>query len=351
MENNQDDYIKKALQKDKLSDQQVFDKFANHLLTSKVKVSSMSYKKQVLLVVFLILLIIGICLFLANSYFNFFSLSSISQLGQKPLTNTTIEQNQIDNSNSTIENKVENIADSNEVTNETNEIEEDNTIIENSISENTTNIIATEASTGTGYATISPAEESNISDINLKELKQFVQEFSIGINRLSFDNTENLESNTILLYLAKHHFDTHSSSKYSTDVDTSFAPLATNIHKYLTEFTGKDYSSYDHVRSYNNYVGYAPTSKSYVSGKDLNLITKEKYSVSDLEITNGFSNIFTAKATVTRTLDDVETIYKIVFTFTVNSNYTYQKFCLKSLEASNRSFSPDNTVHLVEVSN
>lgn len=182
-------------------------------------------------------------------------------------------------------------------------------------------------------------------DINMDELKEFFERYSLGIQRISFDE-ENLESNTILLFIAKEYFDTNSN-KNSLNVDTNYAPTLENIHKYLTELTGKDYSNINYIKSYNNYIGYASSSKSYIYGKDYELITREKYKCTDVTITDDDNGLYTAVAKVTRTLNKQDTNYELTFTFTLNSGYTYEKYCVKSLKVKNTSFYPDNTIHFI----
>ncbi len=210
-----------------------------------------------------------------------------------------------------------------------------NTNVQNKIS----NIINNETNTS------EPVVVNLNEDINMDELKEFFERYSLGIQRISFDE-ENLESNTILLFIAKEYFDTNSN-KNSLNVDTNYAPTLENIHKYLTELTGKDYSNIKYLKSYNNYIGYASSSNSYIYGKDYELITREKYKCTEATITNDDNGLYTAVAKVTRTLNKQDTNYELTFTFTLNSGYTYEKYCVKSLKVKNTSFYPDNTIHFI----
>jgi len=172
-----------------------------------------------------------------------------------------------------------------------------NTNVQNKIS----NIINNETNTS------EPVVVNLNEDINMDELKEFFERYSLGIQRISFDE-ENLESNTILLFIAKEYFDTNSN-KNSLNVDTNYAPTLENIHKYLTELTGKDYSNIKYLKSYNNYIGYASSSNSYIYGKDYELITREKYKCTEATITNDDNGLYTAVAKVTRTLNKQDTNY------------------------------------------
>lgn len=234
----------------------------------------------------------------------------------------------------------------NEIKNETierNEFDTQNVIKENTSSNtNVTRVDLSENSTSTN-SYISP------TDVNLDELKSFLETYSFGIERITY-NGENLESNTILLYIAKQYFDKNTNNTSSLKVDTTYASTAENMHKYLTELTGKNYSNTDYIRSYSNYIGYSSSSKAYTYGKNISDIKDEKYSCNQLVITDEEpDDTYVAKGQIVRTANEEKTIYDITLTFKINKNYTYQKYQIISLKTVNRSFSSDNTVHLVEI--
>ena len=360
-----EEVIKNAFQSDQISDQHLFDRIYENIKTSKVKVSTFSYGKQVLLVLFLILILLGVCLYLANQYFDIFSLINKNQ--KTPVANEVT--NTVTNTANVVQNKTENkviennaVNTINNTTNVVNNVNDVNIASNNTINNSITNTIANEVTNtvsngavtnspdGTVYANLSRSNEvEDYSVINQDEVAKFAKDIMIGIERLSLEE-ETLESNTILLYIARHYFDTNSSNRNSLDVNLEFTPNVANMHKFLTEFTGKDYTRTNFIRSYKNYIGYTSSSKSYVLGKDIKTLDAEKYTVSNIEITNEFAQNYTAVAKVTRTLGEEVTDYRVTFTFSINQNYKYQKYCLKSIKAINLSFYPDNTVHLVEVS-
>ena len=187
---------------------------------------------------------------------------------------------------------------------------------------------------------------NDIDDINLDELKALIEQYGIGIQRIDY-LYENLESNTALLFIAKKYFDSNSS-KSSLTVDTKYASTATNFHKYLSELTGKKYKDIEYIKSYSNYIGYSSKSKSYVLGKDSSIITNENYVCTAIEVIDKQDDLYTARAIIRRTANDIKTIYQITFNFKINTEYEYQKYQILSLNAINSSFYPDNTVHLVE---
>ena len=218
---------------------------------------------------------------------------------------------------------------------------------ENIIS-NTTNTIQNVTSVNLSNTVESNStEEIDDTGVNINELKKLMESYAIGIHRISYSG-ENLESNTILLLLAKQYFDTNSNKKNSLKVDSKYATTVENMHKYLTELTGNNYNNIEYLSSYKNYIGYASSNRAYVYGKDISELKNEEYECPKLELTNEENGIYTAKGEVIRIKDNVETVYDISLKFQINENYTYQKYQIVSLKTANKSFYPDNTVHLVE---
>lgn len=316
----QDEFIKKVFQEDKIVSQPVLDNFTSYIENSNIKVKRYSYKQRNIIFLLLILLIISV------GY-------NIYLIAFKNDTSSSDSYSQNDNSTINIEENIDN---------------ENNSTLKN-ITNSTANTSKNETNNVT-VANITLSEKNNrtYSEINVYELEDFIEEYSVGIERISYDK-ENLESNTILLLIAKKYFDT-KSNKSSLSIDTTYASSIENIHTYLSELTGKDYSNVDHISSYNNYIGYASSSNSYIYGKDYTNISKEIYDCSEVTVIDEENDIYTAAAKVTRTVDEEKTDYEITFTFKVNENYTYQKYNILSLKAKNTSFSRDNTIHLVDFS-
>lgn len=243
-------------------------------------------------------------------------------------------------------NETENLSKT-EFLNETNESQ--NTNIENTVSNTNTNTNKSVTKVNLSDETNSTQTEliTNNSEANVDELKQFLKTYSVGIQRLNYNN-ETLESNTILLFLAKQFFDTNSNKKASLKVDTKYATTVENIHKYLTELTGNDYNNIEYLNSYKNYIGYSPSNKAYTYGSNIADLKNEEYECPKLELTEEKDGIYTAKGEVIRIRNNEETVYSITLTFKINPNYTYQKYQIISLKPANKSFYPDNTAHLVE---
>ena len=228
----------------------------------------------------------------------------------------------------------------------------DNSIVNQNTSKNILNDANKNIITNSTNTSIDLSDDNSVvvdftDGLDTEELREFMEKYSVGIQRISFDE-ENLESNTILLFIAKQYFDSNAN-KSSLEVTTNYAPTLKNIHTFLTELTGRDYSNIEYIPSYSNYIGYVKASKTYIFGKDYNNIKRENYSCSNLSIIEEKNGLYTATADVTRTIDKEITNYEITFTFTINEHFTYEKYCIKSLKVKNTSFYPDNTIHLVDI--
>lgn len=214
---------------------------------------------------------------------------------------------------------------------------------------NTTNTQVTKVDLSNETNSTSTEIISNNSEASVDELKKLLINYSVGIQRIKYGG-ETLESNTILLFLAKQYFEGSSNKKNSLKVDTTYASTVTNIHKYLTELTGTNYNSIQSINSYKNYVGYSVGTNSYEYGVDISILKNEEYECPKLELTEEKDGVYTAKGEVIRIANNEETVYDITLTFQINPNYTYQKYHIISLKSANKSFYPDNTVHLIETS-
>lgn len=322
LHNEQDKFIKDVFQEDKIVSQPVFKDFTNYIENSNIKAKKYTYKQRKIIFLLIVLLILSVGF---NIYLAIFKNYKTENLTETIMDNSA---NSITNTNVLDEEKNENEIDDNTSS---------NTFSNTTNSENSSPLTAT----------VTPKEDNeDLSDINLDELSALIENYSLGINRIVSD-PNNLESNTILLFIAKNYFDNKPSNS-SLTIDTTFAATAENIHKYLEELTGNDYSNIDYIKSFNNYIGYVASSKSYTFGPDSSTITREKYTCSDVEVKEKINDVYTVTAKVTRTIDEQETNYEVELKLKINDEYTYQKYNIKELKAKNTSFYPDNTVRLID---
>lgn len=353
---SQDDIIKKAFSDDRYINQIIFDDFNAYLKGSKLKVKKFSSAQRILIKVLVLLILLTIAIIAIIT-----ALGGFSQKQENPSKNTqnsTSNTQLVNNSEEKDENVTTN--ESNTNTENTNIVNETNTNKTNTLTNTNTNTNSSNTSTENTQNTsnttnsiysISNVTKSEVTDysdqVDIEELTKFIEDCSIGIERLNL-TSENLESNTILLFIAKQYFDSNANNA-TLDINTNLASTKQNIHKYLSELTGKKYQNNNYIRSFNNYIGYTSASDSYKYGSDIGILRNETYTVSDVKVTNEFDNVFTSTANVTRKLNGEKTKYQVTVVFELNEDYTYQQFCLKSIKAKNMSVYPDNTIHLIDV--
>lgn len=341
-----DDFIRKTLQEDKVVSKPVLKTFENHIENTNIKVKKYTYtQKNISLILFFLLIIsVGFNIYLSFTNKNL------------PKTSTTNIENTINsqsskNQNKLIESEVE-IVDN--VENKVEETLSNTTSIENNTTnvENTTtntestvkNVTINPINTTVENTTISESTSNDSQEINLDKLEELLKLYSIGINRINYEE-DTLESNTFLLIIAKKYFSSVPAKDIPSNQKGDFVFNVENTNKYLKELTGKDFNG--SISSYSNYIGYTTSSNSYLYGKDSDNVTKEKYTCSDLKITNHKKDVYTATAKIQRQIDKEITIYEITVKFTINKDFTYEQFKILDLKAVNKSFSPDNTLHLV----
>ena len=360
-QNELDKVIKKIFQSDISFNKTIFNNVNSYI--ENTNLIQNNYKKQhinILFIIILFLILISIYCFIENIIQSQNSSSLINFDNTLKINNTNSKSQLVFKPN--FKNEVnENIINTNTIVTNTNTSNNRNTITNTTINSitnsysNTQNITIKNSTSSLNDSTSTPIKLNTSSKNNQAEkttfdefeLETFMKNYAVGIERISYDR-ETLESNTILLYIAEQYL-ASKSKKSSLNIDTTYATTAENIHKYLTDITTTDYTKINKISAYNNYIRYSESSKSYLYGNDHSILLKESYDCSNISILEQQDGIYTATATVTRTLDSQKTNYEITFTFTLNTNYTYEKFKILSLTATNTSFSTDNTVHFVDI--
>lgn len=351
---DQDAFIKGVFHEDKLVSQPVLDSFEQYLEKTKIKADKYTHKQKKVILLLIILLLISVGY---NVYLTLFPRAEKTEKEEnKPVSSSSVLLDNKDEEESTqpeIDDIVE--VDRNEITDNTNtNVVDTNTTVENTQTNTVTNTVdntavENEVTNNVAIANVTKVptvEKDYTNEFNVEEFTKTLEKYALGINRIK-DTTDDLESNTILLAITKNFFNTHSNAS-GIAVDTKYAQTVANMHKYIEELTGRDLPE-KYIPSYNNIIGYAFNTKSYLYGKDISILQKETYKVSDLKVSEKSKDgTYHATAKITRTLDYIDTVYEVDVDFKINSNYTYQPYCIISLKAKNTSFYPDNTVHFVE---
>lgn len=351
---DQDDFIKGVFHEDKMISQPVLDSFETYLEKTKIKVDKYTHKQKKIIVLLVVLLLISVAFniyFALNPEANIFKNIKLPT-GETDKENTSIIEEQpntdVDdvveiNKNEVVENTVTDAADSENTVDNENTVDANNTVA-NEVTNTTIVLDPPTKPTIANVTKVPEVEKDYTGEFDVEAFKTELEKYSLGINRISYGE-ETLESNTILLALTKSFFNSHSNDD-GLNVGTKYTQSVANMHKYLKELTGKDFGSTP-LKSYNNYIGFAQSTKSYLYGKDISILQKEEYKVTDLKVSEKQGDSYKATAKITRTLDYIDTIYDVEVEFKINKEYTYQQFNIISLKAKNTSFFPDNTVRLV----
>lgn len=325
-----DDFIRKTLQEDKIVTQPILDTFENYIDSSNIKVKKYTYKQKNIIIFLLIILSISICY---NIYLSLYHQKNFSTPSQILSSNSTNSESVVINENNKNTNNTTSFI--------SNQTSAENTISNTSITEN-----KTETTTNTTIISNVTSERNTTDEIDITALKDFIEQYGIGINRISYEQ-DNLESNTILLIIARRYFNSIPAKDIPSDMKDKFILNDENAKAFIKELTGKEFTG-DYIKTYSNYINYSAGSDSYVYGKDITNITQEKYTCTDLKIEKLTDSTYTVNAKVERELDEEITLYEVVMEIELNQDYTYQQFKVINLEAKNKSKYPDNTIHLVE---
>ena len=232
-----------------------------------------------------------------------------------------------------------------------------NTVVEDTNTQSPSNEIISDEEESENENETNTTEKSNTLVVGLnsdddskepkeEEIKELLELYSIGINRIKNDEN-NLESNTILLYIAKSYFDTHNS--VSIDIDTKYATTVKNVHKFLSELTSRKFDEKSRIKSYSNIIGYSTKTNSYSIGNDISFLKNEEYSVSDISYEKNDDDTYSGTARIIRksTNDDNAefTHYDATFDFSINEDYTYSKYKILNIDVENIDHDVDNTRH------
>ncbi len=301
MNNFDDDKIKEKLSKDKYitnSNKNVIDNYINNENITPKKISR-TQKSFISFLIVITLLLIALILYL-------FETKSSSELADAP--------KQVENSIAIIDKTINQSA---------NQIGNTNTV------QNTTNSI----------------EDTNF-DIN--KFKEFLNCYSYAINRISNENTDEIEKNTIYIYTAMKYFDSQSAKSFTLDTtNTQYAKTQENIYKFIYDVTGNSITGT--LNTYKDYVTYSEFSKAYDYGNNSNVL--EQYSCNDVKISNEKNGTYTVVAQISRTLLNATANYEVTFIVSLNKNYSYVPYRINSMAVKNLTEPIDTTFHLMNLYN
>ena len=209
---------------------------------------------------------------------------------------------------------------------------------------------------GTNTVTNLPANETtnnsntvnNIpSDtLNLEDFRDFLNSYAYAINRLTNLNNDELEKNTIYIYIAMKYFDSQSIKTASLDTtNTQFAKTQDNINKFIYDISGSEITGT--LPTYVDYVTYSTFANSYDYGVKSNIL--EQYNCTDVQIARETDSGYNVTAKITRTTLDTKADYEVSINVTLNENFTYVPYRITSIVSTNLSEPFDTTFHLVNL--
>ena len=348
----QDKFIKDTFAEDKIINTPIFENFSTYIDATPIKVKKYTHKQVRIIKLLALLLTISIIVNFYLYYTKHNNIQDNNKKDDKPnMEFVVIDEAKKDNlNNNEDKNEEKPEEEKNEVNNVVNNTTDDSSIVvkpgnevENEVAQN-----KVEEKPNSNLKPIDRPTPNRDNEVILEEINDLLESYAIGLNRTTTD-VNNLESNTMYLFMAKNYFNNKTNKSDSTNQDKYiYASTKENFHKYLEELTGLEYTKMKSIPSFNNYIGYVKASNSYAFGPNAKEILKEKYSVSNTKITHEAFGQYTATTHITRHVDGVDTNYDVEFTFKLNDNYTYTKYNILSLKAKNTSFYPDNTLRLID---
>lgn len=328
MNAQRDAYIKKIFQEDKIISQPLLDTFDHYIDDTNIKVHKYTYKQKNISLVLGFLLIISLG-------FNVYLSQKTNTTN--PVDNLVSITNKNTSSDSTISTSIDNTSKSEDqiVTNQSSQKSEVIETDDENTTQNSNSVISNVAT--------SKNPSKDYSEIDITKFKEFIENYSYGINRISYTE-DNLESNTILVMLAKKYFDSTTIPKNATS-KLAYAFTVDNANSYIEEICGKKFKG--KIATYTNYMEYLDSSKTYKYGTDIQTILSENYTCKDLKFTTLENDTYTATAVVQRDTEESSIQYELTIKFKLNENYLYQPFKIVDLQAKNKNELTDSTIHLV----
>lgn len=182
--------------------------------------------------------------------------------------------------------------------------------------------------------------------LDLENFKDFLNSYAYAINRLTNLNNDELEKNTIYIYIAMKYFDSQSIKTASLDTtNTQFAKTQDNINKFIYDISGSEITGT--LPTYVDYVTYSTFSNSYDYGTKSNIL--EQYNCTDVQIARETDAGYNVTAKITRTTLDKNVDYEVSINVTLNENFSYVPYKITSIVATNLSEPFDTTFHLVNL--
>ena len=192
------------------------------------------------------------------------------------------------------------------------------------------------------------SEVSNSNTFAIEDFKNFLNYYGYAINRLSNLNNDELEKNTIYIYMAMKFFDSQASKSSGLDtMNTQFAKNVENINKFIYDISKIQVT--EPLATYEDYVTYSGYSKAYEYGKNSNIL--EQYKCTDAKIESNTDNGYNVIAQISRITSDSTVNYEVSINVQLNKDYSYVPYYITSIVPTNLTEDFDTTFHLINLYN
>ena len=323
VDQERDGYIKKVLQEDKIMSKPVVEKTDSYLNNNKVKMRRYSKRQKNWFKVVLVLLIISLAV---NVYQ--FTGGDLSEIGE--------------------------FISSHFKKNPTPEIVEDVDFVDNTVPENKTpgNVVTTlpldnkvenKTSSSVKFEDINSVDKAQELNVDTNSLSTLLNSYVYVLGRI---NDDEKEITTAYVIVANDYLTRLQKAQNSLQVNSALARTYNNFNNALTEM----YSEYNfNIKDcYPEYLSFTEATNAYFSREEFNgKINQEKYSITNLKVTNKLGSEHRAVATITRDYNGIVSTFDVVFNFVENTNYTYSKYKITSFRYELEEGNVDNTTRLI----
>ena len=190
------------------------------------------------------------------------------------------------------------------------------------------------------------SEISNSNTFAIEDFKNFLNYYAYAINRISNLNNDELEKNTIYVYMAMKYFDSQAGKNSSLDtMNTQFAKNVENVNKFIYDISKIQIT--EPLATYEDYVTYSGYSKAYEYGKNSNIL--EQYKCTDAKVEKSTDDGFNVIAQISRITADQTINYEVSINVQLNKDYSYVPYYITSIVPTNLTEDIDTTFHLINL--
>lgn len=192
------------------------------------------------------------------------------------------------------------------------------------------------------------SDVSNSNTFAIEDFKNFLNYYGYAINRLSNLNNDELEKNTIYVYMAMKYFDSQASKSSGLNtMNTQFAKNVENVNKFIYDISKIQIT--EPLATYEDYVTYSGYSKSYEYGKNSNIL--EQYKCTDAKIESTTNDGYNVIAQISRITADSTINYEVSINVQLNKDYSYVPYYITSIVPKNLTEDFDTTYNLINLYN